>query len=100
MAFCAGVQKAARALCRHVLPKMPQAAAGVHTEQQLQPSAGRWSNLKGVLEEALHTGLAMAESAKQDSAAEDQWHGLACTVQLAVCCMGITYCTERVCNTS
>ena len=89
----AGVQRAARALIEHVLPKTPQASNQASVDQ----GSGRdWSNLKGVLEDALQRGIAMAENPKHQSAAEDQWHAVACTVQLAVRCLGISHCTEKV----
>ena len=89
----AGVQRAAKALVEHVLPKILQASNQASVDQ----GSGRdWPNLKGVLEDALRTGIAMAESPKHESAAEDQWHAIACTVQLAVRCLGISHCTEKV----
>ena len=63
----------------------------------MQERSGReWSGLKDVLEDALRWGIAMAKDPKHESAAEDQWHAVACTVQLAVQCLGIGHCTEKV----
>jgi len=93
--FCAGIQQAARAISELVSLEWRQ-ASGVAQ----QSIAGKWSSLKGVLDGALQMGLAMAESTQQGCIAEDQWHALACTVQLAVHCLGIGYCTEKVCTLS
>ncbi len=65
-----------------------------------QGSIRAWSSLKGILEDALRSGIAMAENPKHESAAEDQWHAVACTVQLAVRFLGIGHCTEKVRVTS
>ncbi|CAL5221237.1 g3391 [Coccomyxa viridis] len=87
-----GVQTAARALIQHVQPEVPQASIKASTQQG---SGRRWSSLKGILEDALRSGIAMAETPKHESAAEEQWHAVACTVQLAVRCLGIGHCTEK-----
>ncbi len=93
--FCAGIQQAARAISELVSLEWRQASGGAQ-----QSLAGKWSSLKGVLDDALRMGLAMAESTQQGCIAEDQWHALACTVQLAVHCLGIGYCTQKVCTLS
>lgn len=54
--------------------------------------------MKAVFEGALKKGLNMAKQPHSGPAAEEQWNALACTVQLAVHCLGISYCFEKVCK--
>ena len=90
---CAGVLNAAQAIVHHLWPEQLHKTG---KRWATQPHNREWAHLKGVFDHALRRGMGMAQGAKQAVAAEEQWHALACTVQLAVHCLGIAYCSTQV----
>ena len=91
--LCAGVLNAAQTIVHHLWPEQLHRTG---TRWATQPHNREWAHLKSVFDHALRRGMGMAQDAKQAVAAEEQWHALACTVQLAVHCLGIAYCSTQV----
>ena len=91
--LCAGVLNAAQTIDNRLWPEQLHKAG---KRWATQPQNREWAHLKGVFDHALRRGMGMAQGAKQAVAADEQWHALACTVQLAVHCLGIAYCSTQV----
>ena len=91
--LCAGVLNAAQTI---VLILWPEQLQKTGKGWASQPLNRHWGHLKDVFDHALRRGMGMAQGAAQAVAAEEQWHALACTVQLAIHCLGIAYCSTQV----